>query len=268
MGFLATQHDNWKVLNWARESVAAKVGTAITSYDVNTYLLAYSGTWTDTTAAPLNAQNPANWPTELAKKVPIWANGVRLRFLIADANDENTALIFWGKDSSGAPLNLFTISPCQAGSAICDQNPQDGKPLRHLAFTNGSIALLVQDTITGGTSNATARVEKVVVTSGTWAAGTAAGIICISGQSGTFQAEAITATGGGIASIAADSVYFYYADTLTVTTPAGAENWSYSSVGTTNGIRELRLDLRGISELFCDFDVQNGTDAICLYKYY
>lgn len=60
---------------------------------------------------------------------------------------------------------------------------------RRLAFTAGQAAAVAEgDTITGGTSGATATVIRVVVTSGSFAANDAAGWLHVTGQSGTFQA--------------------------------------------------------------------------------
>jgi hypothetical protein len=61
---------------------------------------------------------------------------------------------------------------------------------RQLSFTSGgTTAIAVGDTITGATSAATAVITKVEVTSGSWAAGTAAGFVCFASQTGTFQSE-------------------------------------------------------------------------------
>lgn len=61
---------------------------------------------------------------------------------------------------------------------------------RELAFTSGGTDEIVEgDTITGATSGATAVITRVVLTSGTWAAGTAAGKFIFASQTGTFQAE-------------------------------------------------------------------------------
>lgn len=61
---------------------------------------------------------------------------------------------------------------------------------RTLGFTSGGTTEIEEaDTIEGATSGATATVERVVLTSGSWAGGDAAGRLILSGQSGTFQAE-------------------------------------------------------------------------------
>lgn len=61
---------------------------------------------------------------------------------------------------------------------------------RELSFTSGGTTeIAVGNTITGAISGATAVVTQVAVTSGTWAAGTAAGKVVFASQTGTFQAE-------------------------------------------------------------------------------
>lgn len=61
-----------------------------------------------------------------------------------------------------------------------------------IAFTSGgTYQVLVGDTITGSVSAATAVVKRVVLTSGTWAAGDAAGYFYVASHTGTFQAEAL-----------------------------------------------------------------------------
>lgn len=61
---------------------------------------------------------------------------------------------------------------------------------RELAFTSGgTYEVVAGNTITGATSGATAVVTKVILTSGTWAGGDAAGRFIFASQTGTFQAE-------------------------------------------------------------------------------
>ena len=61
-----------------------------------------------------------------------------------------------------------------------------------LAFTSGGTTEIAEgDTITGLTSTQTADVTRVVLTSGSWAGGDAAGFLYLTNQSGAFQAENI-----------------------------------------------------------------------------
>lgn len=60
---------------------------------------------------------------------------------------------------------------------------------REMAFTSGGTYEIAEgDVITGATSAATATVQRVALTSGTWAAGTAAGTLVFASQTGTFSA--------------------------------------------------------------------------------
>jgi hypothetical protein len=73
----------------------------------------------------------------------------------------------------------------------------------YLLFDAGTAAFNVGATLTGGTSGATATIRRVVLSSGAWD-GSAAGILTLSGITGTFQDnEAITdngsAAGAGVA---------------------------------------------------------------------
>ena len=61
---------------------------------------------------------------------------------------------------------------------------------RSVAFTSGGTTEIEEDdTVTGATSGATAVVKRVILTSGTWAGGDAAGTFILYSQSGTFQSE-------------------------------------------------------------------------------
>jgi hypothetical protein len=78
-----------------------------------------------------------------------------------------------------------------------------------LVFTSGSVEPSKGDTLSGATSNVTAVVVMVELTSGTWAGGDAAGNIWIESQTGTFQSENLdndTTAATNIATISADSV--------------------------------------------------------------
>ena len=84
-------------------------------------------------------------------------------------------------------------------------------PVSILPFTDGgggTKTIAVGDTVEGETDGATALVGKVDVTSGYWSAGTAAGLLELSGQDGVFRALGETLKVGvvlDIATIASDS---------------------------------------------------------------
>lgn len=66
-------------------------------------------------------------------------------------------------------------------------HPRAGKSL---AYTSGGThEIIIGDTVTGSIGGATGYVEDVILTSGTWAAGTAAGTFILLDDTGTFQAE-------------------------------------------------------------------------------
>jgi|TARA_Y100000034_G_C6836823_1_gene378267 hypothetical protein len=76
-----------------------------------------------------------------------------------------------------------------------------------LVFTSGGVAEpAVGDIIEGATGGATAVIDVITLTSGTWAGGDAAGYMSISRQFGSFEAENLdTVDQANIATIAADS---------------------------------------------------------------
>ena len=79
--------------------------------------------------------------------------------------------------------------------------------ITQVAFTSGgTYEIVAGDTITGATSGATATVFDVVLTSGSWAGGDAAGVLWLNGQSGTFSAENLNVgANSNVATIAANS---------------------------------------------------------------
>ena len=278
MSTIQTLQTEWKVLNQATETVSAgRVGQtpriysstgATTTLTVNLPVLAF-GTPGETWAT--SAANPAKWPTSVAKRITLEANNnVRLRFLVSDSNNDQVTATIWGNSPNGA-FNYCVLNPIQSGTAICNELNGVGS-LIHLPFTSGGTAEIVAgDTITGGTTSHTATVERVCLQSGTWAAGSAAGVLYITSPSNTFQAaeEVDTANQDDVATITTVVSYFRYADTITVATDHCSAEVEGTSEG--DGILELRFDVLGVTDLFCDFDQNvgdgtDGTDMICLYK--
>lgn len=78
---------------------------------------------------------------------------------------------------------------------------------RELSFTSGGTYVIAEgNTITGETSAATAVLTRVVLETGSFAAGTAAGRLIFASQTGTFQAETIkVGVNLNVANIASDS---------------------------------------------------------------
>lgn len=75
-----------------------------------------------------------------------------------------------------------------------------------LDFTAGTVEFLEGEVLVGDTSTATATINRVVLRTGAWGDGDAAGYLVLSNIDGTFQAEDISSTSGGAATIAADAV--------------------------------------------------------------
>lgn len=100
-----------------------------------------------------------------------------------------------------------------AGATACDmyKSTSSGWTVialgRELSFTSGGTYVIAEgNTITGATSAATAVITRVVLESGTWAAGTAAGRLIFASQTGTFQAENLDVGANlNVATIAANS---------------------------------------------------------------
>jgi len=273
---IQTIQNEWQALNQATETVSAgRAGQtpriyassgATTTLTVNLPVLTYGTTWATA------AQNPAKWPSSVAKRLPIDANNVRIRFLVADSDNDQITATIWGKDHGGAPFNLCVLNPIQSGTGVCDIHPVTGESLIHMPFTSGSVEPTNGETVTGGTTGHTATVDRVCLQSGTWAGGTAAGVLYVKSPSNTFQAAEELDFGTDEDAATATSVisYFRYADLITVTT----DHCSIEVEGTSEaaaGILEARLDLLGATDLFCDFDCDlgsgtDGTDGICLYK--
>lgn len=63
----------------------------------------------------------------------------------------------------------------------------------YMAYTSGgTVEIVAGNVITGDDSGATGTVQEVTLTSGSWAAGTAAGVIYVNGVSGTFEDETVS----------------------------------------------------------------------------
>lgn len=271
MSINQTMQEGWQMVSRASLNVQN-----LGAWSVNDYLFAYQTTYTDTTVVTgdrqIAAQNPDNRPADqYLYKMPIDANGVRLRFLVSDTDDDVVNARLWGWDINGAGFDMVTWTTIQAGACTCNKNPHTGLSLIHLAYTDGGVAAIaVGDTITGATGGATAVIEKVILTSGTWAGGDAAGFLDLKTISGTFEAENLnTPTQDNIAAITTDVLYFRYADLLTESVDKCS---AAAVVDGANGIAETYFDLRGRTYLFCDFDCDGtataGIDAICLAKWY
>ena len=118
---------------------------------------------------------------------------------------------------------------------------------RELVFTSGGATEITEgQTITGATSGATAVLTRVVLRSGTWAGGTAAGSFIFASQTGTFQAENIdVGASTNLATIAGDS------SAITLSTGGRYEIIKRNFGGTVNTARLYGCD--GANKAF-EFD--------------
>ena len=91
-------------------------------------------------------------------------------------------------------------------------NDAGAGPPKKLAYTlGGTYVIKAGDTIVGATSGAHALVEEVVLSTGTWAGGTAAGDLYLSDQVGDFVAEKLKiGSDADVATIAANSTDTVY----------------------------------------------------------
>jgi hypothetical protein len=103
---------------------------------------------------------------------------------------------------------------------------------REIAFTSGGTYEIQEgDTITGAISGATAVITRVVHTSGTWGAGSAAGRLIFASQTGTFQAEDLNVGATlNVATIAGNSS----AITLLPDGRFRFDNWNFGGGAGTN----------------------------------
>lgn len=78
---------------------------------------------------------------------------------------------------------------------------------RYLDFSSGGTYEIKEgDLITGAASGATATVERIGIIAGTWGGGNALGVLTLSGQTGTFQAENLNVgANSNVATIAGNS---------------------------------------------------------------
>ena len=108
-------------------------------------------------------------------------------------------------------LNLAGIDGSEDAFGILIAGAGTTVTQKQVAYTSGGVAeLLAGETLTGATSAATAQVVSFTLTSGTFAAGTAAGVLVVDNQVGTFQSENLnSANQADICTIGADTAVYY-----------------------------------------------------------
>lgn len=132
--------------------------------------------------------------------------------------------LYMEADGSSVPLYNVISNPRFVTNNLAAVNINEGADNKILygyysygvysvAFTSGSEEPAYEDTVVGATSEATAAVAYVSLSSGTWAGGDAAGTLYVRTVSGTFEAENLNISGGtenvmtiGEAPAAADGV--------------------------------------------------------------
>jgi len=108
-------------------------------------------------------------------------------------------------------LNLAGIDGSEDAFGILIAGAGATVTQKQVSYTSGGVAeLLAGETLTGATSDATAQVVSFTLTSGTFAAGTAAGVLVVDNQVGTFQSENLnSANQADICTIGADTAVYY-----------------------------------------------------------
>lgn len=101
-------------------------------------------------------------------------------------------------NSGGTAAQMYKSS--SSGWTLCDLG-------RTISFTSGGThEVLENDTLTGAVSGATAVVKRIILTSGSWADGDAAGTFVLYSQSGTYQSETLNeGANTNVCTIAGDS---------------------------------------------------------------
>ena len=124
--FLDTIQEPWKVLNQKSVEVSAANATnANTAWNTG-----YSATWATGAQNPsLRPGSTTTYPGAGAKELLVQTNGIRLRFLVADTNNDQVTGTLWGWDKNGAPQTLLVVNPIQAHTVTCTVNPTNGATL-------------------------------------------------------------------------------------------------------------------------------------------
>jgi hypothetical protein len=159
--------------------------------------------------------------------IPKAWNAINLRAAGITADGTYTTQIYLGtlgkgnRDTDSTTLDCELVNIGQLAWTIGTQE----STFSQVAYTSGGVTAITSGMIIkGATSNATATVTSVSVSSGSFAAGDAAGTLELVTRNGTFQSENLnivdsdgTALASNVATIAADIVHFEMADTLAIT---------------------------------------------------
>lgn len=148
------------------------------------------GGTTRATASAAAVNNGASTPLLHAQYLNLAADSYRADILAVPGSGDILGIVMLNNIKYGFRNN--------AGGTACDvyKSSAGGWVLvtlgRELAFTSGGVTEITEgQTITGATSGATAVLTRVMLESGSWAAGTAAGKFIFASQTGVFVAENI-----------------------------------------------------------------------------
>jgi len=191
----------WGTVNLDSGASGSVDGITVNSVEIMSGAVSFDTSLTTTAAAVVtNINANTSSPNYTATSVgPL----IKIRALVANTFTVTSSVTTIGTtdvNMSGHEVNAEMYKSTTSGWTFV--------PLGfELTFTSGGTTEISEgDTITGATSAATAVVTRVMLESGTWAAGSAAGRIIFAVQSGTFQSENLdVGASANLATIAADS---------------------------------------------------------------
>ncbi len=251
-GQLHTDRSGWRVVDetTSADNEATDLGVTERTYQaVKIAILAEAATPSDGDGEISILDIPNSWNAIHFRGLGITDGGtVTYQVYLGTLGDGNRDVdVTTAQITAGiAPFNCTLVNAGQLAFTIGTQE----SIYAQVAFTSGSIALVEGDIIAGNTGSATATVVSVgTLTSGTYAAGTAAGTIQLKNRNGTFESENLnlvnsigTALQSNIATIGADIVHFELADTLTISNDTTwPKTWSETNP-TGNLVAEGRID--------------------------
>jgi len=139
MDYLTSPKGGWNRFSSTLENIAAGL-----TADIDTYALAYSGTWAT------GAQNPAIKPS-LAVTRPQEANAIILMFAVANAADEVCAGTLWTWRTGDSPaMDTLVINPIVAGTTLVSTDPVNGDTLS-LYYYADAITVTTDNSFGGAT---------------------------------------------------------------------------------------------------------------------
>lgn len=194
-------HTSWGSVNLTGGGSGSVDGITVNGVEIMSGAVSFdTDLATTATAVAANINANTSSPNYTANAV---GTLIRIRALV-----ENTFAVV----SSTTTITTTDVNMSGHGSgAEMYKNSASGWTLVPLGFelsftSGGTTAIAEGDTITGATSGATAVITRVILESGTWAGGDAAGRLIFASQTGTFQAENLNVGAStNLATIAADS---------------------------------------------------------------